>query len=95
MASANPRCCMSVAAIMAAMAINTIIDYAVMMVSVSGTSETNVREHWQQETLAMPFWTEPTAAVTALMAVALNTGMVKSWLMTCERVQHDPQLQGM
>lgn len=48
------------------------------MVSVRGASETKVREHWQHETLAIPFWTAPTVAVTALIAVALNTGMVKS-----------------
>lgn len=60
-----------------------------------GQSETKVLEQLQHETRAMPFCTVPTAMFAELMAVALNTGMVKSCDTTCERVQHDPQLQGM
>jgi hypothetical protein len=52
-------------------------------------------EQLQHDMRAMPFCTVPTAIVAELMAVALNTGMVKSCDTTCERVQHEPQLQGM
>lgn len=69
--------------------------YAVVMVSVRGQSDTKVREQSQHDMRAMPFCAVPTVAVTALIAVALNTGMVKSCEITCERVQHEPQLHGM
>ncbi|HBK28871.1 MAG TPA: hypothetical protein DDZ04_03370, partial [Parabacteroides sp.] len=68
--------------------------HAVAMVKVRGTSDTKVLLHEQQAMRAMPFCTVPIDGVMLLMAVALNTGMVKSWLTTCERVQHVPQLQG-
>jgi hypothetical protein len=64
-------------------------------VSVTGQSETKVLEQLQQDMRAMPFCTVPTVIVAELMAVALNTGMVKSCDTTCERVQHEPQLHGM
>lgn len=69
--------------------------YAVARVSVTGLSDTKVLEQLQHDMRAMPFWTDPTAMVAELMAVALNTGMVKSCDTTCERVQHEPQLHGM
>ena len=63
--------------------------------SVTGLSDTKVLEQLQDDMRAMPFWTVPTAMVAELMAVALNTGMVKSCDTTCQRVQQEPQLQGM
>lgn len=64
------------------------------MVRVRGVSDTNVREQSQQAVRTMPLADAPAEGATEVTGVALNTGMVKSWLMTCERVQQVPHLQG-